>query len=46
MHIPVEKAGRSAKLWFIPAVRYEYYYGFTGKEQNEILKTVEDRIRH
>jgi len=44
MHIPVEKAGRSAKLWFIPAVRYEYSYGFTGKEQSEILKIVEDRI--
>jgi len=43
-HIHVEKADGSAKLWLIPAVKYEYSYGFTGKEQNEILKITEDRI--
>ena len=40
VHIHVEKADANCKVWIDPEINIEYSYGFTGKEQKEILEIV------
>jgi len=40
MHIHVEKAESNCKVWLDPVISFEYAYGFSSKEQKEILEIV------
>ncbi|MCF8459921.1 MAG: DUF4160 domain-containing protein [Flavobacteriales bacterium] len=38
MHIHVEKGDAVGKVWLEPTLEREYFYGFTVKEQKQILE--------
>ena len=43
MHIHVEKAGGSGKLWLEP-FEIEYFYGFTKKQQKQVKKIAKEYL--
>ena len=43
-HIHVDKAEASGKLWLVPSVEVEYFYGFTTKEMKEAKEIVIDNL--
>ena len=43
MHIHVEKAEGNGKIWLEP-FKVEYFYGFTAKQQKQILKFAEEHL--
>ena len=43
MHVHVEKSGGNGKKWLEP-FEVEYFYGFTAKQQNQILKLAQEHL--
>ena len=44
MHIHVEKAEASGKMWLQPIIEEEYFYGFNTREVKEIKSIVAEHI--
>ena len=43
-HIHIEKADACGKMWLVPSVEVEYFYGFTAKEQKAVKKIVSENL--
>jgi hypothetical protein len=41
IHIHVSKADADGKIWLEPTIKVAYFYGFTSKEENNIIEIVE-----
>ena len=42
-HIQVRKGGGNAKIWLLPELEEQYYYGFTVSERRKIRQLVEEK---
>jgi len=41
-HVHVAKGSADGKVWLEPAIRIEYLYGFSNREEHEIMAIVTD----
>lgn len=41
-HIHVKKAGARGKIWLLPNIEEDYYYGFTEQEKRKIRKITKE----
>jgi hypothetical protein len=41
-HVHVKKGGARGKVWLLPELEENYYYGFTEQEKRKIRKIVKD----
>jgi len=44
-HIHVKKGGARGKIWLLPSVDEDYYYGFTEQEKRKIRKFVKENYK-
>jgi len=43
-HVHIEKAEANGKIWLMPKIEPEYFYGFSTNEIKEIKKIVSDNL--
>ncbi len=44
IHIHIEKANASCKIWLEPSIEVEYCYGFSPKEMKEVNEIVSSNL--
>ena len=44
IHVHVEKGDATGKIWLEPALKVAYMYGFTPREERQIMGIVTNRI--
>lgn len=45
-HIHVKKAGARGKIWLLPEIEENYYYGFTEQEKRKIRNIVKENYAY
>ena len=45
-HIHIKKAGSRGKIWLLPEMEENYYYGFTEQEKHKIRNIVRDNYEY
>jgi hypothetical protein len=45
-HIHIKKAGARGKVWLLPAIEENYYYGFTEQEKRKIRNIVREHYEY
>jgi hypothetical protein len=43
-HIHIKKGGARGKVWLLPGIEEDYYYGFTEQEKRKIRNIIEANI--
>jgi len=45
-HIHIKKGGARGKIWLLPELKEDYFYGFTVQEKRKVYKIVKDNYEY